>query len=279
MSTEGQSSAEYIAHHLQNLTYGKLPEGGWGFAHSAAEAKAMGFWAIHVDTMFWSIFCGLLFFVTFRLVAKNLTTGIPGRLQNLIEMVIEFVDSSVKESFSARNALIAPLGLTLFVWVLLQNTMDLIPVDWIPMLATAIGIPYMKVVPTTDVNATLGMSITVFILMLFYSIKVKGIGGFLGELTLQPFASKNKFVQLLCIPPNLALEGVSLLAKPLSLGLRLFGNLYAGELLFILIAMLGLWQAPLHLAWALFHILVIVLQAYIFMMLTIVYLSMAHEHH
>jgi F-type H+-transporting ATPase subunit a len=154
-----------------------------------------------------------------------------------------------------------------------MNLMDLVPVDWLPLAAQQVGIPYLKVVPTTDVNVTFAMAISVFILTIFYSIKIKGIGGFTKELTLTPF---NHWA---AIPFNFVLESVSLIAKPLSLSLRLFGNLYAGELIFLLIALLGIWQLPLHFLWAVFHVLIIVLQAFIFMMLTIVYLSMAHEHH
>jgi len=188
-------------------------------------------------------------------------------------MTVGFVDQSVRETFHGDSKLIAPLALTLFVWVFFMNLMDLIPVDWLPGTAALIGVPYLKVVPTTDVNITFAMALSVFVLIVFYSIKIKGIGGFAKELTLQPF---NHWA---AIPFNLVLEGVSLLAKPISLSLRLFGNLYAGELIFILIALMGLWQLPFHFIWAVFHILIIVLQAFIFMMLTIVYLSLAHEGH
>ncbi len=273
------TTTDYILHHLQNLTYGRHPDGAWGFAHTAEEAKEMGFWAIHVDSMFWSVFLGFTFFFLFRRVAKNATSGVPGGLQNFVESIVGFVDESVRETFQGRNPLIAPLALTLFVWIFLMNFMDLIPVDWIPGVASLMHVPYQKVVPTADPNITMGMSLSVFVLVLYYSIKIKGIRGFAAELTMQPFAAKNPILKVLFVPINLILEGVSLLAKPLSLGLRLFGNLYAGELIFILIALLGLWQMPLHLAWAIFHILVITLQAFIFMMLTIVYLSLAHEEH
>ena len=285
------TASGYIQHHLQNLTYGQLPAGyerydgsvlseaTWTIAHSAAEAKDMGFWVIHVDSMLWSVFLGFVFLTLFGLVARRVTSGIPGGLQNAIEAIVEFVDTSVKESFHGRNPVIAPLALTIFVWVFFMNFMDLIPVDWIPGLATLAGIPYMKVVPTTDPNITMAMSISVFFLMLFYWVKVKGLGGLFGDLALHPFTSNNPLAKLLLIPVNLLLETVSLIAKPISLGLRLFGNLYAGELIFILIAMIGYMQLPLHFGWALLHVLVITLQAYIFMTLTIVYLSMAHEDH
>jgi len=294
MASETLTSTEYIKHHLQNLTYGRLPDGSWGFAHSAAEAKSMGFWAIHVDTMAFSVLLGVLFLFMFRAVARRATTGVPGGGQNFIEWIVEFVDSTVRGSFSGgKNDIVAPLALTLFFWIFLMNLMDLIPVDWLPGLAKLIGVNFfgadphhvfMKVVPTTDPNATFGMAIAVFVLVLYYSIKIKGPGGFAGELTLHPFSSKNPVVQVLFIPVNLVLEGISLISKPVSLALRLFGNLYAGEMIFILIALLysgGMMWASLggllQLGWAIFHILIILLQAFIFMVLTIVYLDMAHQ--
>jgi F-type H+-transporting ATPase subunit a len=283
-----QTASGYIQHHLQNLTFGQLPNGDWGFAHTAQEAKEMGFWAFHVDTLGWSVLLGVVFILLFRMAAKRATSGQPGGLQNFVEVLIEFVDGSVKDTFHGRNALIAPLALTIFVWIFLMNLMDLVPVDFLPMAAAAItgnDHLFFRVVPTTDPNATLGMALSVFALIVFYSIKVKGIGGFLGELTLHPFGSKNIVVQILLIPVNFLLEFVTLIAKPISLALRLFGNMYAGELIFILIAvmfgsgmfLLSTLGVALNWAWAVFHILIITLQAFIFMMLTIVYLSMAHE--
>ncbi len=283
-----QTASGYIQHHLQNLTFGQLPNGDWGFAHTAQEAKEMGFWAFHVDTLGWSVFLGLVFILLFRMAAKRATSGQPGPLQNFVEVLVEFVDGSVKDTFHGRNNLIAPLALTIFVWIFLMNLMDLVPVDFLPVLAAKItGNEHLffRVVPTTDPNATLGLALSVFALIVFYSIKVKGIGGFLGELTLHPFSSSNIFVQILLIPVNFLLEFVTLIAKPISLALRLFGNMYAGELIFILIAVMfgsGLFLlstlgVALNWAWAVFHILIITLQAFIFMMLTIVYLSMAHE--
>lgn len=276
MSENQLTSPEYIKHHLTNLTYGRHEDGHWGFAHTAEEAADMGFWSFHVDTLGVSVFLGLVFVLLFRLVAKKATDGVPGGLQNFIEIIVEFVDTSVKETFHGKSVLIAPLSLTVFVWIFLMNLMDLVPVDLIPQLAQIVtGNPHVffKAVPTTDMNGTFGLSLSVFALIIFYSIKIKGIGGFVKELTLQPFNHP------IFIPVNLILESVTLLAKPISLAMRLFGNLYAGELIFILIALLGWYQLPLHLVWSLFHILVIVLQAFIFMMLTIVYLSMASEDH
>lgn len=269
----GTTPTEYISHHLTNLVYGKKADGSWGFAEDAAEAQEMGFWALHVDSLGWSIFLGILFLFTFYRVAQKVTTGKPRMLQNIVEIVVEFVDNSVKESFHGKSELIAPLALTIFVWIFLMNFMDIIPVDFLPFLFHSAGVEYMKVVPVTDPNITLGMSVSVFFLILYYSIKIKGIKGFVSELTLQPFG---KWM----IPFNLLLESIALIAKPVSLALRLFGNFYAAELIFILIGLLPFYiQWTLSLPWAIFHILVITLQAFIFMMLTIVYLSMAHEKH
>jgi len=343
ISTGEVTTGEYIGHHLQNLTFGQLPDGTWGLAHSAADAQAMGFWAFNVDTMFWSIILGLAFYVMFRSVAKKANSGVPTRFQALVEIIVEFVDTSVRESFHGTSTFIAPLALTLFVWIFFMNFMDLIPVDWLPWVAKESGIHYQKVVPTTDINATMSMALTVFVLILFFSIKVKGVGGFIGELTGQPFASSTTVGKVVFFLPNLLLETVALLAKPVSLGLRLFGNMYAGELIFILIAVVftagsGIIAAGLsslfgehipgwfwvsataivfatlwlnmkgkldtkktlwilmaemllvgglaflggqlmHFIWAVFHLIIVTLQAFIFMMLTIVYLSMAHEHH
>ncbi|MES9870630.1 MAG: F0F1 ATP synthase subunit A [Sedimenticola sp.] len=286
MAGDTLTSSEYIKHHLTNLTFGQHPDGTWGIAHSAAEAKEMGFWAIHVDTMFWSIALGILFLYLFKKAADAATSGIPGGLQNFAEWIVEFIDTSVRGSFTAKNDLVAPLALTIFIWIFLQNLMDLVPVDLIPYASQLMGIHFMKVVPSTDPNATFGMAIGVFALVLYYSIKMKGVGGFMGELTLQPFSSDNPIVKILFIPINFVLEFVSLIAKPISLALRLFGNMYAGEMIFILIAImynagviLGLFGGVLQLGWAIFHILIITLQAFIFMTLTIVYLDMAHHEH
>ncbi|TDO06018.1 F0F1 ATP synthase subunit A [Halomonas ventosae] len=287
MAGNNPTPTEYIQHHLQNLTFGYHPENGWSIAHSAQEAADMGFWALHLDTLGWSIGLGVLFLWLFRKIGKAATTGIPGVMQNFVELMVEFVDNSVKDTFHGKSKLIAPLSLTIFCWVFLMNLMDLVPVDFLPMLAQRVAAMfgadpahvYFKVVPTTDVNATLGMALSVFALIIFYTIREKGFSGFIGELTLHPFNSTNKLVQALFVPVNFLLETVTLIAKPISLALRLFGNLYAGELIFILIAMIGLWQLPLHFTWAVFHILVITLQAFIFMMLTIVYLAMAVEKH
>ena len=278
--------AEYIQHHLQNLTYGKLPEGyvradgsvldqaTWTVAQTGAEAQAMGFMAVHLDTLGWSLLMGFIFIFLFRMVAKSATEGVPGKLQNLVEISVEFIEGIVKDTFHGRNPVIAPLALTIFVWVLLMNSLKWIPVDYIPGIATLLGLPAFKIVPTADPNGTFGLSLGVFILILFYSVKVKGVGGFAKELGFTPFNHWS------LIPFNLFLEILGLLTKPLSLALRLFGNMYAGEVVFILIALLPFYvQWTLNVPWAIFHILVIPLQAFIFMVLTVVYLSAAHEEH
>ncbi len=286
MAGDTLTSSEYIKHHLQNLTFGRLPDGGWGVAQTAEQAKEMGFWAVHLDTLGFSFGLGILFLFFFRLAAKRASTGVPGGLQNFVEWIVEFIDGAVRGSFSGRNPMVAPLALTIFLWVFLMNFMDLLAIDHAPQLAHAAGLPFLKVVPTTDPNATFGMAFGVFALIIFYSIKIKGIGGFLGELTMQPFQAKSLGLKIAFIPVNLFLELVNLIAKPISLALRLFGNMYAGEMIFILIAVMygaglvfGTSAGVLQLGWAIFHILIITLQAFIFMTLTVVYLDMAHQEH
>ena len=281
------ASGDYIKHHLQNLTYGQNPDTGiWGLAHTAQEAKDMGFMAVHLDTLGVSFVLGSLFLWLFYRVGKTMTTDTPSGIQNFIESVVDFIEENVRGSFNGKNPLVAPLALTVFIWIILMNTMDLVPVDWLPELAKKIGSlfgadphhVFFKVVPTTDPNATFGLALGVFLLMLYYSIKIKGFGGFTAELILHPFESKNIFIKLLLIPANFFLEAVSLVAKPISHSLRLFGNMYAGEMIFILIALLPFWiQWSLSLPWAIFHILIVLLQAFIFMTLVIVYMDMAHQ--
>lgn len=293
------NSTDYITHHLTNLTFGKHPDGHWGFAHNAAEAAEFGFWAFHVDSLGWSVFLGMVFLAIFKLAANRASVEAPSGLQNFLEMIVEFVDNQVKESFHGHSPVVAPLALTIFVWIILMNLMDLVPVDLLPVAAAMLNgeswaqiaagdtHTYMKVVPTTDPNITLGMSFSVFLLVLYYNIKNKGFGGFVAELTMHPFHTDNKLVQFVfLVPINLFLETIGMLAKPLSLGLRLFGNLYAAEMIFVLICLiygagivLASFGGLLQFAWAVFHILVIPLQAFIFMVLTVVYLSDAHKSH
>ncbi|MBD3645949.1 MAG: F0F1 ATP synthase subunit A, partial [Pseudomonadales bacterium] len=260
-------------HHLTNLTYGRHPDGQWGFASSQQQINDMGFWAINVDTMFWSLFLGFVFLGIFIKGARSATTGVPGHWQNMCEMTIEFVEENIRQVFGNKpNPVIGPLSLTILVWVFLMNFMDLIPVDLLPQAAHLAGIPYFKVVPPTDPNVTMGMSIGVFFLMIYYNIKIKGAAGFGKSLFVHPVPHWSMYWF------NIILETVDMLAKPLSHGLRLFGNLYAGEVIFILIALLPFYiQWMLSLPWAIFHILIIALQAFVFMILTIVYLSQAHE--
>lgn len=258
------TAAEYIQHHLQNLQL-NLTTGEIG--HSS------GFWTLNLDTLGFSVFLGVLFLFLFRVAAKRATASVPGKLQNFVEIMLAFADQQVKDTFHGRSPLIGPLALTIFVWVFLMNFMDLLPVDLLPWIASKAGVHNLKVVPTNDLNLTFALAISVFFLLIFYSIKIKGVKSFSKELAFQPFGPW-------LMPVNIIFETVGLLAKPISLSLRLFGNLYAGELIFILIALLPWWiQWPLGSVWAIFHILIITLQAFIFMMLTIVYLSMAHEDH
>jgi F-type H+-transporting ATPase subunit a len=258
MATEAHAAeggTAYIVHHLTPLGVGE------------------GFWTLHLDTLFFSVVLGALFIWFFKTVAEKATSGVPGLVQSFAEMLIEFVDTQVKDSYHGDSKVIAPLALTIFCWVFLWNAMDLFPVDLFPMLSSLMGVTYMRVVPSTDLNATFALSISVFFLINFYGIKTKGGLGFLHELTCKPFGPW-------LMPFNLTLKLVEEFAKPISLALRLFGNLYSGELIFILIALLPWYLQPvLSLPWAIFHILIITLQAFIFMVLTIVYLSMAHEEH
>jgi F-type H+-transporting ATPase subunit a len=264
-----QTGSEYIVHHLGNLKYGE------------------GFWTFNVDSIFFSVLLGVLFTGSFWLAARKASaSGVPRGFQSFVETVVEFVDSQVRDTFHGTSKIIAPLALTIFSWILLMNFMDAVPVDLFPLAGQKIGLEHLKVVPTTDLNITLGMSITVFLIVMFYSFKIKGFGGFTWELLTHPFG---KWM----MPFNLLLNLIEHLARPVSLGLRLYGNLYAGEMIFLLLAVLGgsfaitslagiggaIGQLVLGVVWACFHILVIPLQAFIFMVLTIVYLAQAHETH
>ena len=267
------SGTEYVSHHLGFLTYGKI-DGHWGFAHTPEEATQMGFWAINVDTMLISLILGVVFMGFYYLVSRKVTSGVPGGVQNFVEMIVEFVIESVDGAFHAKNKFVAPLALTTFSWIFLMNAMDLVPVDWIPLFAQTVAGDshlYFKAVPTTDINITLGFATAVFLMVIYYSLKVKGPLGFANDFLMHPFP------KWYLAPLNLLLELPGFFAKPVSLALRLYGNMFAGEVIFLVIALLGWYQLPLHFAWAVFHILVITLQAYLFMMLTIVYLNQAHQ--
>jgi F-type H+-transporting ATPase subunit a len=279
---QAPSANEYILHHLTFLS-NKEPSGVADFS------------AIHLDSIFFSVLLAILFGGSFYLAARKATTGVPGKFQNFVELVVEFIDEQVRDSFHGTSKLLAPLALTIFCWVFLFNAMDVLPVDLLPAIAHSLGFGHLKVVPSTDVNVTFALSLTVFVLIIYYSIREKGIGGFLAEFTLQPFTSQNKVVKVILIPFNFILEVIPFLARPISLSLRLYGNLFAGEMIFLLLAILSLhgveqlshasgWvfvvmQFVLAFVWAVFHLLVITLQAFIFMVLTVVYLSMAQEHH
>lgn len=275
MSAEssGGGTVAYIQHHLTNLCVGDCDP----VTHQAAS-----FWAFHLDTIFFSLLLATLMVVVSWRLGRNLQADTPSGFQNFVEVIVDFVSQNVKDTFPGHNPLIAPLALTIFVWVWLMNFMDLIPVDLLPLIASWMGVGYLKVVPTTDLSTTMAMSLTVFALIIYYSIKVKGLGGYAKMFLFHPFG---KFF----VPVNIIMTTIEELAKPLSLGLRLFGNLFAGELVFLLIALIGgtmavglaaaFWlplQVLLDLGWLIFHLLVITLQAFIFMVLTIVYLGMAH---
>jgi len=268
LSAEKMGTVEYIQHHLQNATVGE------------------GFWAFNVDTIVISGLLGALIVWFGARVVAQATSGVPGKTQNFVESILEFVQTNVKDAFPGHNPVIAPIALTIFLWVWLMNFMDLIPVDLLPYLwqiVTGNDHAYLKVVPTTDLNTPMAMAFTVFVLVLYYNIKIKGLGGFIKMFLFHPFG---KFF----VPVNIVMTAIEEIAKPLSLALRLFGNMFAGELVFLLIALIGgtlavgaaalFWaplQAVLDLGWLIFHLLVITLQAFIFMVLTIVYLGMAHD--
>lgn len=243
----------YIQHHLTNLRVGD------------------GFWSLNVDTLFFSwLLAGLMIWVAWR-VGKNLDTDNPTGIQNVLEALLEFVEDLVKSAMPQSNPVVGPMALTVFIWAFLMNTMDLIPVDWLPWAAWHIGIPELRIVPTTDPNATLGMALMVFLLTIYYNIRAKGVGGYVRMFLTHPFG---KWL----FPFNILMTVIEELAKPLSLGLRLFGNMFAGELVFMLIALLPWWiQFVPGGMWAIFHILVITLQAFIFMVLTIMYIALAYQ--
>ena len=264
---------EYIAHHLVNLPL-KIGEGP--------------FWTVHLDTLIMSGLVGIVVFGIMAYAARKATAGVPGKLQAFVEIVIGMIDQQVRDTFHAKNALVTPLAITVFVWIFCMNALDLIPVDFIPkVMEKVFGVHYWKAVPTTDPNATFAMSLTVFALILVFNVKYKGLGGFLHEIFAAPFG-------IWLAPVNFVLRVIEELAKPISLALRLFGNMFAGEVLFILMVLLaGAWawdsvgvsaasmfgHVILSLGWGIFHILIITLQAFVFMMLTIVYMSMASESH
>ncbi len=271
VAAHAPTATEYIQHHLTHFA-------------SHHQDKIIDFSIIHMDTIFWSALMGVIGLVFMWKAASRVTSGVPGRFQALVEILVEMVEDQSKAIVHGNRTFIAPLALTVFVWVLLMNAMDFLPVDLFASLFRLAGNEhaYQRVVPTADLNGTLGMALGVFALMLFYNVKIKGIGGFVHELFCAPFGSHPALWIF-----NLGLNIIEFVAKTESLGMRLFGNMYAGELVFLLIALLGStatwWGFGMHVfagtIWAIFHILIVVLQAFIFMMLTLVYIGQAHEGH
>lgn len=265
------TASEYIVHHL-------------GHFSTKHQDKIIDFSIINLDTVFWSVTTGIIGCLLMWLAARRATSGVPGRFQAFIEIIVEMVEDQSKAIVHGNRKFIAPLALTVFIWVFLMNSMDFLPVDLFATIFSFLGFPnaYHRVVPTADLNGTMGMALGVFALMIYYNVKIKGVGGFIHELFCAPFGAH----PALWIP-NLGLNIIEFVAKTVSLGMRLFGNMYAGELIFLLIALLGStatwWGFGLHVfagtIWAIFHILIVLLQAFIFMMLTLVYIGQAHEGH
>jgi len=263
------TASEYIQHHLGHLS-------------SAHQSFVVDFSVINLDTVLWSSVMGVLAIFVMWLAARRATSGVPGRFQAAIEAVVEMVEDQSKSIVHGDRTFIAPLALTVFIWVMFMNAMDFLPVDLFAAIFRALGMgePHFRVVPTADLNGTLGMALGVLALMIYYSIKVKGLGGWIHELFAAPFG-------IYMAPFNFLLNIIEYAAKTVSLGMRLFGNMYAGELLFLLIALLGSTATVFGFVghviagsiWAIFHILIVVLQAFIFMMLTLVYIGQAHEGH
>ena len=263
------NASEYIKHHLGHLTHGH-------------QTFVVDFSVWNLDTILWSVAMGVIGITLMWLAARRATSGVPGRFQAFVEMIVEMVEDQSKAIVHGNRTFIAPLALTVFVWVTLMNAMDFLPVDLFAFILKSLGFGEMhfRVVPTADLNGTLGMSLGVLALMLYYSVKIKGLGGWIHELFAAPFG-------IYMAPFNFLLNVIEYAAKTVSLGMRLFGNMYAGELLFLLIALLGSTATVFGFVghviagsiWAIFHILIVVLQAFIFMMLTLVYIGQAHEGH
>jgi F-type H+-transporting ATPase subunit a len=266
MAEKGITTSQYIGHHLINL---QLDLKTMHFV-----TKQTTFWTINLDTMIISILLGLIFIGIFYLVVHRVKSGVPSGMQNFVEWAVETVDNVVKETFHFDNLMIGPLALTIFAWIFLMNFMDLLPVDIIPRLAESAGLGHFRAVPTADINMTAALALSVFVMIIYYNIKMKGAIGLTKEILTKPFGP-------ILFPVNIVFRVIEEVVKPLSLALRLFGNLFAGELVFVLIAaMLPWWiQWSVGGIWAIFHILIILIQAFIFMMLTIVYIGMAHDSH
>ena len=258
------TSTQYVQHHLTNLQFNLK-------TMSIAKTSLSGFWVLNLDTLIMSWILGLVFIIFMRFTAKRMTINIPGLWQNFIELLFEWIDGLVKESSGKESFFIGSLAFTIFIWTFLMNFMDLIPIDLTPKIASFLGAKHFRAVPTADSLTTFGLSIPVFFLIIFYNIKSKGFKNLGKELLVAPFGAW-------FAPFNVIFRILEECVKPLSLSLRLFGNLFAGELIFVLIALLPWWaQWPVGSAWAIFHLLIITIQSFIFMMLTIVYLSMAQK--
>jgi len=262
------TASEYIVHHLGHLS-------------THHQEKIVDFSIINMDTVFWSVAMGVLGCFIMWLCARKATSGVPGRFQAFVEMIVEMVEDQSKSIVHGDRSFIAPLALTVFIWVALMNSLDFLPVDLFAGIFRLMGIDiHHRVVPTADLNGTLGMSLGVLAVVIYYNLKIKGVGGWLHEWLAAPFG-------IYMAPFNVLLNLIEYLARTVSLGMRLFGNMYAGELLFLLIALLGSMATAFgfigHVIagsmWAIFHILIVFLQAFIFMMLTLVYIGQAHEAH
>jgi F-type H+-transporting ATPase subunit a len=264
------TAGDYIIHHLHHLQVGK------------------GFWTFNLDSIFWSLLVGVVGSWVLYSVAKSVKSGVPGRMQAAVEFLVEMVDTQAKGIVhnAESRKLVAPLALTVFIWILLMNAMDFLPVDLLPKAGEAVGLHYMRVVPTADLSVTMALSITVLLICIYYNLKIKGASGWIHELFSAPFGAKWYLA-----PANFMMQIIEFIAKTVSHGMRLFGNMYAGELIFMLIALMGgafFTSVGIPLAighviagsvWAIFHILIVVLQAFVFMMLTLVYIGQAHDAH
>ena len=261
------SPQEYINGHLPNLAH-DFDEGRF-LTNEEVMSQQGSFFTLHIDTLITSLVLGLIGIGFLAIVAHRATTGVPGKTQGFVEMLVLFIDDTVKSLFPNPPKIVAPLALTIFVWAFFMNLMDLVPVDFVGVATGA----HWKIVPTTDINLTMGMSLTIFLMVIYYNLKVKGFGGFMKEVCVAPFGPK-------LAPVNIFMRIVEELAKPISLGLRLFGNLFAAEMIFLLIALLPFYVQWLAGApWAIYHIIVVPLQAFIFAALSVVYLNLAHEDH
>ena len=272
----GPTAGEYIIHHLTHLQNKK-------------QTSIVDFSVFNLDSIFFAVLVGVIGSFFLWRAAKSATSGVPGRFQAAVEMLVEMVDNQAKgivHSATSRK-LVAPLALTVFVWIILMNAMDFLPVDLLPRVGEAFGLPYLRAVPTADLSVTMGLALSVLLICLYYNVKIKGLRGWVHELFTAPFGDK-----IVLYPVNFLMQIIEFVAKTVSHGMRLFGNMYAGELIFMLIALMGgafaltgtgialfLGHIDAGTVWAIFHILIVALQAFVFMMLTLVYLGQAHDAH